>query len=161
MTVLAAFPDASAATRAVTAVMASGLGPAACEFLDEHTVATLEAADRLGLPPHPLLFLEFHGASRAGLAADVEAVEELCRSHGAVTFDAGVGADERTRLWDARHRAYRTIREAHPGWGILIAIRRCPGASTPTWPRRPAARWTAAASRRTCWATRGTETSTV
>ena len=29
--------------------------------------------------------------------------------------------DERARLWDARHRAYRTIREAHLGWGILIA----------------------------------------
>jgi D-lactate dehydrogenase (cytochrome) len=121
MTALAAFSDASSATQAVTAVMASGLSPAACEFLDEHTVRTIEAADRLGLPNHPLLFLEFHGTSRAGLDADVVRVEELCRAHGAVTFDAGVGPDERARLWDARHRAYRTIREAHKGWGILIA----------------------------------------
>ena len=121
MTSLAAFPDAASATRAVTAVMASGLAPAACEFLDEPTVRTVEAADRLGLPPHPLLFLEFHGTSRAGLEADVGSVEELCRSHGALTFDAGVGPDARARLWDARHRAYRTIREAHTGWGILIA----------------------------------------
>jgi D-lactate dehydrogenase (cytochrome) len=121
MTALAAFPDAGSATRAVTAVMASGLSPAACEFLDEQTVATVEAADHLGLPPHPLLFLEFHGTNRPGLQADVGVVEELCRAHGALTFDAGVGPDERTRLWDARHKAYRTIREAHPGWGILIA----------------------------------------
>ncbi|MFU8855520.1 MAG: FAD-binding oxidoreductase [Deferrisomatales bacterium] len=120
MTALAAFPDAGSATRAVTAVMASGLGPAACEFLDDVTVRTVEASARLGLPPHPLLFLEFHGSSRAGLAADVGMVEELCRSEGALTFDAGVGPDERARLWDARHRAYRTIREAHPGHGILI-----------------------------------------
>lgn len=121
MTALAAFPDAASATRAVTAVMASGLAPAACEFLDEYTVATVEAADHLGLPPHPLLFLEFHGTNRAGLEADVGAVEELCRAQGALTFDAGVGPDERARLWDARHKAYRTIRAAHPGWGILIA----------------------------------------
>ncbi len=120
MTALAAFPDAESATRAVTAVMASGLGPAACEFLDAVTVATVERAAGLGLPPHPLLFLEFHGTSRAGLDADVAAVEELCRGEGALTFDAGVGPDERARLWDARHRAYRTIREAHPGEGILI-----------------------------------------
>jgi len=120
MTALAAFPDAGSATRAVTAVMASGLGPAACEFLDELTVRAVDAAGGLGLPPHPLLFLEFHGSSRAGLAADVALVEEVCRGEGALTFDAGVGPDERARLWDARHRAYRTIREAHPGWGILI-----------------------------------------
>ncbi|MHB8765749.1 MAG: FAD-binding oxidoreductase [Deferrisomatales bacterium] len=120
MTALAAFPDAASATRAVTAIMASGLGPAACEFLDEVTVATVDRAAGLGLPPHPLLFLEFHGSSRAGLEADVGAVEELCRGEGALTFDAGVGPDERARLWDARHRAYHTIREAHPGSGILI-----------------------------------------
>lgn len=121
LTALAAFPDASCATRAVTSIMASGLSPAACEFLDHHTVRTIEAADSLGLPDHPLLFLEFHGTSRAGLSADVGRVEELCGAHGGLTFDAGVGPDERARLWDARHRAYRTIREAHPGWGVLIA----------------------------------------
>lgn len=120
MTALAAFPDADSATRAVTAVMASGLGPAACEFLDGATVGAVEAAARLGLPPHPLLFLEFHGSSRAGLAADVGLVEEACRAQGALTFDAGVGPDERARLWDARHRAYRIIRETHPGHAILI-----------------------------------------
>jgi D-lactate dehydrogenase (cytochrome) len=120
MTALVAYPDAASATRAVTTVMGSGLGPAACEFLDEVTVRTVDAAAGLGLPPHPLLFLEFHGSSRAGLEADVRAVEEICRAEGAITFDAGVGPDVRARLWDARHRAYLTIRETHPGEGILI-----------------------------------------
>jgi D-lactate dehydrogenase (cytochrome) len=120
MTALAAFPDATSATRAVTAVMASGLGPAACEFLDEVTVRKVEAASHLGLPDNPLLFLEFHGSSRAGLEIDVQAVEEICQAEGAISFDAGVGPDERARLWEARHRAFPTIREAHPGEGILI-----------------------------------------
>jgi len=131
MTALVAFPEAGPATRAVTSVMASGLGPAACEFLDEVTVRTVDAANGLGLPPHPLLFLEFHGSSQAGLAADVGMVEELCRAEGALSFDAGVGPDERARIWDARHRAYRTIREAHPGWGILIADAAVPRSQYP------------------------------
>lgn len=120
MTALAAFADAGDATRVVSELMGSGLAPAACEFLDDITVKTVEAAAQLGLPPNPLLFLEFHGASREGLRADLEAVESLCRGGGALSFDAGVGPDERARLWDARHRAYRTIRESHPGQGILI-----------------------------------------
>ncbi len=131
MTALAAFPDAASATRAVATLMGSGLSPAACEFLDEVTVRTIERAAALGLPPHPLLFLEFHGTSRAGLEADVELVRELCCGEGALSFDAGIGPDERARLWDARHRAYRTICEAHPGEGILIVDAAVPRSSYP------------------------------
>ncbi len=120
MTALVAFADAGDATRTVSELMGSGLAPAACEFLDDVTVRTVEAAAGLGLPPKPLLFLEFHGASREGLRVDLAAVEALCRSGGAHTFDAGVGPDERARLWEVRHRAYPTIRESHPGQGILI-----------------------------------------
>ncbi|GAB4254414.1 FAD-binding oxidoreductase [Deferrisoma sp.] len=120
LTALVPFADAAAATRAVAAIMGSGLGVAACEFLDLHTVRVVERAARLGLPDRPLLFLEFHGTSRAGLGADAGLVEEICRAEGAQAFEAGIGPDERARLWDARHRAYRTIREAHVGEGILI-----------------------------------------
>ncbi|RMG95182.1 MAG: FAD-binding oxidoreductase [Candidatus Dadabacteria bacterium] len=120
LTALVPFADAAAATRAVAAIMGSGLGVAACEFLDLHTVRVVERAARLGLPDRPLLFLEFHGTSRAGLEADAGLVEEICRAEGAQAFEAGIGPDERARLWDARHRAYRTIREAHVGEGILI-----------------------------------------
>ncbi len=120
LTALVAFSSADAATRAVTAIMGSGLGVAACEFLDDVTVRTVERAAGLGLPDRPLLFLEFHGTSRAGLEADVSLVEEICRGEGALSFQAGIGPDERARLWEARHRAYRTIREAHVGEGILI-----------------------------------------
>ncbi|GAB6063602.1 FAD-binding oxidoreductase [Deferrisoma palaeochoriense] len=120
LTALVPFADAAPATRAVAAIMGSGLGVAACEFLDLHTVRVVERAARLGLPDRPLLFLEFHGTSRAGLEADAGLVEEICRAEGAQAFEAGIGPDERARLWDARHRAYRTIREAHVGEGILI-----------------------------------------
>ncbi|NOY44927.1 MAG: FAD-binding oxidoreductase [Deltaproteobacteria bacterium] len=120
LTALVPFADAEPATRAVAQIMGSGLGVAACEFLDRHTVRVVERAARLGLPDRPILFLEFHGTSRAGLEADARLVEEICRAEGAESFEAGVGADERARLWEARHRAYRTIREAHVGEGILI-----------------------------------------
>ena len=120
LTAVAPFPDAASATRAVTLIMGAGLGVAACEFLDDATVRAVERAARLGLPDRPLLFLEFHGTSRAGLEADAGLVEEICRGEGALGFEAGIGPDERARLWDARHRAYHTIRESHPGKSILI-----------------------------------------
>ncbi len=131
LTALVPFPDAEGATRAVAAIMGAGLGVAACEFLDRHTVRVVEQGAGLGLPDRPLLFLEFHGTSRAGLGADADLVEEICRGEGAEAFEAGIGPDARARLWDARHRAYRTIREAHVGEGILIVDAAAPRSRYP------------------------------
>ncbi|NIV33795.1 MAG: 2-hydroxy-acid oxidase, partial [Anaerolineae bacterium] len=65
------------------------------------------------------LFLEFQGSSRAALKDDLKLVEEICA--GCERLEAGIGREERDRLWEARHLIHDTIRTAFPGVGGIVA----------------------------------------
>jgi D-lactate dehydrogenase (cytochrome) len=118
--VVTSFPTTEAAAQAVFSLIGSGLDPAALELLDTATVAILNDADRLDLPAAPNLFLEFHGASEATLAVELELVKEICEASGCQTFASGLGRDARDRLWEARHRLGESLLRFYPGQGYLI-----------------------------------------
>jgi D-lactate dehydrogenase (cytochrome) len=119
MTAVATFPSVGAAVDCVIATMQMGLTPARIEFLDADTVAACNAFSRLSLPPAPQLLVEFHGHP-AGLAEDVSRFRNLAAEHGAEGLDWAEKAEDRTRLWAARHSAYRAILASRPGAKAVV-----------------------------------------
>ena len=61
-----------------------------------------------------MLFLEFHG-SAAGVAEQSERFGEIAREFGGGPFEWATRAEDRTRLWQARHDAYFAARGLRPG----------------------------------------------
>ncbi len=119
MTAVAAFPTVAAAVDCVIATMQMGLTPARIEFLDQDTVAACNAYSRLTLPLSPQLLVEFHGHPE-GLAEDVSRFRDLAAEFGAEGLDWAERQEDRTRLWAARHAAYRAILASRPGAKAVV-----------------------------------------
>jgi D-lactate dehydrogenase (cytochrome) len=62
----------------------------------------------------PMLFVEFHG-SDAGVAEQSERFGEIAAEFGGGPFEWATKAEERSRLWQARHDAYWAGRGLRPG----------------------------------------------
>ncbi len=119
MTAVAAFPSVAAAVDCVIATMQMGLTPARIEFLDTDTVAACNAYSRLTLPPAPQLLVEFHGHPE-GLAEDVDRFRALADEFKAKGLNWAEKQEDRTRLWAARHAAYRAILASRPGAKAVV-----------------------------------------
>jgi len=117
---IASFAAPADATRAVTAIMAAGMVPAALEFLDLATVEALNESGEFELPQHPTLLLEFHSASHTALKEELDLVQQLCQEQGCQAFEGGLGRAERDRLWSARHQTYEILVRRRPGNAYLI-----------------------------------------
>src|SRR5882672_11363307 len=108
------FPSVEAACNAAIATIQSGIPVARIELLDELQVKATNLYSRLKLPELPVLFVEFHG-SPAGVAEQSERFGEIARDLGGGPFDWTTKAEDRTRLWQARHDAYWAGRGLRPG----------------------------------------------
>lgn len=117
---VASFPTPENATQAVSGIMGSGITPAALEFLDLATVSALNASGELEAPEQPLLLIEFHSATDAGLAEELSIVEQICTQEGCSQFEGGLGRKERDRLWSARHQTYEILVRSNPGSAFVI-----------------------------------------
>ncbi len=118
---LVTFSSVEQATQAVFEIMRWGFSPAALELLTSEVVALLNRDSQLGLKEAPTLFLEFHGASELALKEDLGPVQEICQEAGAVSFEPGLGAAERNKLWEARHQTFEIIKRSHPGLAPFVA----------------------------------------
>jgi len=99
------FPSVEAACNATIMTIQSGIPIARIELLDELQVKATNAYSKLALPEVPMLFVEFHG-SPAGVAEQSERFGEIARDLGGGPFEWATKAEDRTRLWQARHDAY-------------------------------------------------------
>lgn len=118
--VIASFESVAGATRSVSAIMGSGITPAALEFLNVVTVRELNDASDLSLPEQPTLLMEFHGATDVVLQEELSLVKTVCQAEGCLRFEAGLGRQERDRLWRARHQTYEITVRMNPGVSFLI-----------------------------------------
>jgi D-lactate dehydrogenase (cytochrome) len=107
------FPDVGAACSAVIETIQFGIPVARIELMDEVQARACNAYSGLALPETALLFLEFHG-STAGVAEEAARFSEIASGHGGGPFDWATDADERSRLWKARHDAYWAARGLRP-----------------------------------------------
>src|SRR5262249_4124602 len=84
-TLLAHFTDVDNASRAVSAIIAGGLLPAALEMMDKEIIRAIEASIfAAGLPTdaQAVLLVELDGVE-AGIDDDAEKAETILRKHGA------------------------------------------------------------------------------
>jgi D-lactate dehydrogenase (cytochrome) len=112
------FPSVEAACNATILTIQSGIPVARIELLDELQVKASNAYSKLNLPETPMLLVEFHG-SDAGVAEQAERFGEIAKDLGGGPFEWATKAEDRTRLWQARHDAYWAVRGLRPGANAL------------------------------------------
>jgi D-lactate dehydrogenase (cytochrome) len=108
------FPSLDAACRAVIATIQMGLPVARVELVNQLQMKAMIAHSRLDYPESPCLFLEFHG-SDAGVAEQAELFAEIVAELGGGPFLWTTVAEDRARLWKARHDAYWAALTLRPG----------------------------------------------
>jgi glycolate dehydrogenase FAD-linked subunit len=107
-TLLADFMTLDAAAHAVSAIVATGIIPAALEMIDQATIRAVESSIyAAGYPTDAAaaLLIELDGAL-AGIEVDVATVEALCRANGARTVRVARDETERVKLWQGRKKAF-------------------------------------------------------
>ena len=108
------FPSVEAACNATILTIQSGIPVARIELLDELQVKACNAYSKLSLPETPLLLLEFHGTD-GGVAEQSERFGAIAKDLGGGPFEWATRAEDRTRLWQARHDAYWAAVGLRPG----------------------------------------------
>ncbi len=91
-----------------------GIPVARIELLDELQIRAVNAYSAAGLAECPTLFLEFHG-SPAGVAEQSATFGGIASANGGGAFRWTTNTEERTALWDARHKAYYADLALRPG----------------------------------------------
>ncbi|SMX33874.1 FAD-binding oxidoreductase [Actibacterium lipolyticum] len=114
-----AFEDIGAAVETVIQTIQMGVPMARIEFVDTPTVAAVNAYSGTDLPEMPHLMVEFHG-SDAGVAEQAERFGEILGENGGTGFRWSTKAEERTKLWDARHKAHWACLASRPGAIALV-----------------------------------------
>ncbi len=107
-TLLADFTALDAAARAVSAIIAKGIVPAALEMMDAATIQAVEASVyAAGYPVDAaaVLLIELDGFE-PGLDDDVATVVSLCTTAGARAVRVARDEADRTRLWLGRKKAF-------------------------------------------------------
>jgi len=123
-TLLADFMSLDAAARAVSAIVAAGIVPAALEMIDQATIRAVESSIyAAGYPTDAAaaLLIELDGAA-AGLEQDVATVESLCKEHGARTVRIARDEAERARLWQGRKKAFGAMGRVAPHLVVQDAV---------------------------------------
>ena len=108
------FPSVEAACNATILTIQSGIPVARIELLDEVQVRACNAYSKLTLPETPLLLVEFHG-TEAGVAEQSQRFGEIASELGGGPFEWATKAEDRTRLWQARHDGYWAALSLRPG----------------------------------------------
>jgi D-lactate dehydrogenase (cytochrome) len=114
-----AFGAMGPAVDCVIATIQTGLPMARIEFLDAATVAAVNAYSGLDLPQAPQLLVEFHGSPQ-GVAEQAARFGDIAAEFGATGFQWARAQEDRTRLWAARHAAYRAILASRPGCRAIV-----------------------------------------
>jgi len=109
------YPSVSDAVNTVIETIQLGIPVARIEFLDEVQMRACIAYSHLDeYEARPTLFFEFHG-TEASAAEQAEMVKSISDSHGGTAFQWTQHAEERNRLWQARHDAWYAGLALAPG----------------------------------------------
>jgi D-lactate dehydrogenase (cytochrome) len=108
------FPTVDAAVRTVIRTIQLGIPVARAELLDAVAVDAVNRHSGLDHVVGPTLFLEFHG-SPAAVREQAEAVAEIGAEHSAGETRTATRAEDRNRLWRARHEALYALLALRPG----------------------------------------------
>ncbi|XP_014942687.2 probable D-lactate dehydrogenase, mitochondrial isoform X2 [Acinonyx jubatus] len=125
-----AFPSVQAAVDSTVHILQAAVPVARIEFLDDVTMDACNKHSQLNCSVAPTLFLEFHGSEQV-LAEQLQRAEEITQDNGAFHFSSAKEAEERSRLWAARHSAWYAVLALRPGYkgystDVCVPISRLP-----------------------------------
>ncbi len=124
-TLLADFMNVEDASRAVSAIIAEGMLPAALEMMDNAIIRAIEAnpvfAAGMPIDAGAVLLVELDGIE-AGIDDDVEKAEAILHAHGARSVRRADDEKERKKLWAARKGAFGAVGRLMPDVMIQDAV---------------------------------------
>ncbi len=123
-TLLADFMSIDAAARAVSAIIARGILPAALEMMDSATIRAVEASIyAAGYPVDAaaVLLIELDGFE-TGLDDDVAMVVSLCTDSDARSVRVAKDDAERLKLWQGRKKAFGAMGRVSPHLVVQDAV---------------------------------------
>ena len=119
------FPGVDEAVRAVIQTIQTGIPVARIELLDELQMRGCINYSKLeGYRVAPTLFYEFHG-TEAGVQEQAELAQAIAAEHGGQDFQWTSRAEDRNRLWQARHDSYYAALSLRPGcvgWATDVCV---------------------------------------
>lgn len=114
------FADTQGAVRTVIEAMQMGLPVARSEFLCAASIGAITAAHpELVLRKQPTLFVEFHGSPSA-LQEQALLLRDIAQGYGGEDFQWAHEPEARSRLWQARHRAYYACKSSRVGAQVVV-----------------------------------------
>lgn len=123
-TMLADFLTVEAAARVTSAIVASGVVPAALEFLDGPMIRVVESSIyAAGYPKdaEAVLLVELDGLLE-GVDADLEVVRQIALDGGARNVKVARDETERLRLWQGRKKAFGAMGRLSPHLVVQDAV---------------------------------------
>jgi glycolate oxidase subunit GlcD len=123
-TILADFTSIDAAAKTVSAIVATGIVPAALEMMDQPTIVAVESsiyAAGYPIDAGAILLIEVDGPAE-GLDDDAELITRLCNQHGARSTRVAADAADRARLWLGRKKAFGAMGRISPHLVIQDAV---------------------------------------
>jgi len=123
-TMLADFVSVDDAAHVTSAIITSGIVPAALEFMDSPTIRVVESSVyAAGYPADAaaVLLIEVDG-TEGGVNADRDAIREICMSGGARSVKVAGNEAERIRLWQGRKKAFGAMGRMAPHLVVQDAV---------------------------------------
>jgi glycolate oxidase subunit GlcD len=124
-TMLGDFTSIRDAGRAVSAIVASGVVPAALEMMDQRCIRAVEASIyAAGYPTDAaaVLLVELDGPHASAVAADAQRVHDIMTDHGVRSIRAATEPAERARLWQGRKKAFGALGRISPDLVVQDAV---------------------------------------
>ena len=123
-TALADFTSVADAAEATSAIIASGVLPAALEFMDNRAIRVVEqSVFAAGYPADAaaVLLIEVDGTPDS-VMADMQLVHDLCMRCGARAVRIAANDAERARLWQGRKKAFGAMGRLAPDLAVQDAV---------------------------------------
>lgn len=119
------FDDLDSAVNTCVLTIQSGVPVARMELLDDVQMgACVEYSKLEGYDARPTLFFEFHG-SETGVVEQAETVQGIAAEFGGTDFKWATKAEDRNKLWEARHNAFYAalaLRPGAKGWPTDVCV---------------------------------------
>jgi len=108
------FDSVEGCTNTVIQTIQAGVPVARVELADATAIGCINKYSKTDYRVAPTLFFEFHG-TQASVVEQAQAAQEIARENGGVDFQWATKAEDRTKLWEARHNAYFACLQLRPG----------------------------------------------
>jgi D-lactate dehydrogenase (cytochrome) len=112
------FETVRGACQATILAIQTGIPVARIELLNAAQVRACNSYSKLSLPETPLLLLEFHGSANE-VAEQSKNFAEIAKECGGGDFTWTTKPEDRTKLWQARHDAYWSVKAMRAGAGVV------------------------------------------